>query len=290
MTQITPHCIIEREIQVIQTFTEHLGNGITLDMVLIPPGEFLMGSPENELGRQESESPQHLVSISQPFFMSQYLVTQAQWQHITKMPKVKRKLEQNPSRFKGLSLPVETLSWFDAEEFCLRLSRLSTLKKKCSYRLPSEAEWEYACRAGTTNPFHFGETIDAELANYQAEDDKAGGTVYLGKYGRGQFGEYRRKTTSVGIFPANPFGLFDMHGNVWVWCEDHWHDNYEGAPTDGSAWLNRNKGDAERILRGGSWLDYPRYCRSAFRGRNSAAGRSDNIGFRVVYSPARILP
>jgi formylglycine-generating enzyme required for sulfatase activity len=281
MTQTTPFTI-ERETQVVQTFTEHLGKDIALDMVLIPPGKFFMGSPENELEGEESESPQHLVSISQPFFMSQHLVTQAQWQHIATMPKEKRKLEQNPSRFKGSRLPVENISWFDTEEFCLRLSTLT----KRSYRLPSEAEWEYACRAGTTTPFNFGETIDAELANYQAEDEKVGGTVYLGKYGRGQFGEYRRKTTSVGIFPANPFGLFDMHGNVWVWCKDHWHNNYEGAPTDGSAWVNRNaERNASRILRGGSWLDYPRYCRSAFRGRNSAHGRSDNIGFRVVYSP-----
>jgi formylglycine-generating enzyme required for sulfatase activity len=287
MSQTTKLFAIERETQIVQTFTEYLEKDIALDMVLIPPGKFLMGSPENESGRLERESPQHLVSISQPFFMSQHLVTQAQWQHIAKRPKVKRKLEQNPSRFQGSRLPVETISWFDAKEFCLRLSTLTNRQ----YRLPSEAEWEHACRAGTTTPFHFGETIDAELANYQAEEEKIGGTVYPGKYGRGQFGEYRRKTTSVGIFPANSFGLYDMHGNVWVWCEDHWHDNDEGAPTDGSAWLDRNaEEDAERILRGGSWLDYPRYCRSAFRGRNSAVGRSDNIGVRVVYSPARISP
>jgi formylglycine-generating enzyme required for sulfatase activity len=276
--------IIERESQVVQTFTEDLGNSITLDMVLIPPGEFLMGSPDDELERQTSEGPQHLVTIQQPFFMGQYQVTQTQWEQVVKMKQVKRKLDSNPSRFKGGNLPVEQVSWLDTEEFCLRLSAHT----KRNYRLPSEAEWEYACRAGTTTPFHFGETIDAEVANYQAQDEKIGNTTYPGKYGRGKFGEYRKKTTPIGTFPANNFGLYDMHGNVWEWCFDHWHDSYKGAPTDGSAWINpKAKENDLRVLRGGSWINNPGRCRSAFRDGNSAVVRDYRYGFRIVYSRAR---
>ncbi|MEB3295575.1 MAG: formylglycine-generating enzyme family protein [Synechococcales bacterium] len=273
---------IERESQVVQTFTEDLGNGILLDIVLIPPGQFLMGSPHNELERQPSEGPQHLVTIQQPFFMGQYQVTQAQWEQVAKMKQVKRKLKAKPSHFNGNNLPVEQISWLDAEEFCLRLSAHT----KRNYRLPSEAEWEYACRAGTTTPFHFGETIDAKLANYQAQDQKS--LRWSGKYGRGVLGEYRAKTTPVGTFPANNFGLYDMHGNVWEWCLDHWHDNYQGAPTDGSAWIDPAAGEnAHRILRGGSWFSAPWWCRSAFRVRDSADYRNNFFGFRVVYSRAR---
>ncbi|MHC5719615.1 MAG: formylglycine-generating enzyme family protein, partial [Nostoc sp.] len=161
--------------------------------------------------------------------------------------------------FKGEQRPVEQVSWYDAVEFCDRLS--DHTKRQRQYRLPSEAEWEYACRAGTTTPFHFGETITSELANYDATST----------YGRGVEGTYRKETTPVGSFnAANAFGLYDMHGNVWEWCLDDWHNNYERAPTDGSPWFD-NKNDnlyqkqGNAVLRGGSWLYYPRDCRSASR-------------------------
>jgi formylglycine-generating enzyme required for sulfatase activity len=288
MNQVAANFTIDRTTQVVHTFTEDLGEGILLDMVLIPPGEFQMGSPTDELEHRAAEEPQHLVKIDNPFFMGQYPITQAQWRLVAQLPKIEQELDPDPSHFKGDDLPVESVSWLDAQEFCARLSVVT----KRDYRLPSEAEWEYVCRAGTTTPFHFGETIDAELANYQAEDEKIGDTIYPGKYGRGKFGEYRRQTTPVGSFGvANDFGLFDLHGNVWEWCEDHYHENYEGAPTNGISWLDLDASeDAFRVLRGGSWGYDPRNCRSACRNGSYAGHRIGNLGFRVVYSPARILP
>ena len=145
--------------------------------------------------------------------------------------------------------------------------------------MPTEAEWEYVCRAGTTTPFYFGETITTDLVNY-------GG----GKYGRGPEGESRGKTTDVGSLPnANPFGLYDMHGNVWEWCQDVWHDSYEGAPTDGSGWIEGGDQD-KRTCRGGSWVYDPRACRSAYRNRYAPSARHFNIGFRVVCVAASGLP
>ena len=269
--------IIKRHRRQIQYFTEDLGNGITLDMVAIPGGTFLMGSPETEEGHREEESPQHQVTVKS-FFMGKYPVTQAQWQAVAARPQVKTELEPDPSYFKGDDRPVERVSWDDAMEFCERLSEYT----KRSYRLPSEAQWEYACRAGTTSPFHFGETITTEFANYDGTDDQQG--RWKGSYGNGPSGIYRGETTPVGNFGvANQFGLYDMHGNVWEWCADHWHDNYEGAPTDGSAWLDNNLNDNRR-LRGGSWDNNPDNCRSASRhfDRPSLRYDVDDIGFRVV--------
>ena len=166
------------------------------------------------------------------------------------------------------------MSWHDAVEFCARLSK-HTGKQ---YRLPSEAEWEYACRAGTTTPFYFGETITGKLANYRATQT----------YAEELKGEYRQQTTPVGQFPPNAFGLYDMHGNVWESCLDNWHDNYDGAPTDGSAWVDND--NLYQIMRGGSWLNYPANCRSAYR--NDASARVtylDPVGFRVVCAAGRIL-
>jgi formylglycine-generating enzyme required for sulfatase activity len=165
------------------------------------------------------------------------------------------------------------VSWDDAIEFCARLSKATGRE----YRLPSEAEWEYACRAGTTTPFHFGETITTDLANYNGN--------YT--YGSGSKGQYRKQTTDVGSFPANAFGLHDMHGNVWEWCQDNWHENYNGAPTDGSAWVDENANQNIMILRGGSWFNYPWFCRSAFRLDYGADGRNSIFGFRVVCAAAR---
>ncbi|MEH2241656.1 SUMF1/EgtB/PvdO family nonheme iron enzyme [Nostoc sp.] len=278
--------IIERETKLAQYFTETLQSpspsgilGITLDMVAIPGGTFMMGSPEGK--GYDFEKPQHEVKV-QPFFMGKYPVTQAQWQAVTSLPQVNCKLRPDPSYFKGENRPVERVSWFEAVEFCDRLSH-HTGK---SYRLPSEAEWEYACRAGTT-PFHFGETITSELANFNAN--------YT--YDAGVIGTYREQTTEVGSFEvANTFGLYDMHGNVWEWCLDDWHNNYEGASTDGSAWFDNNNNLYQKqenaVLRGGSWVNFPEYCRSASRYNNGWAERGSHrydFGFRVVCGVGRIL-
>jgi formylglycine-generating enzyme required for sulfatase activity len=255
--------IVQQQTQSAQFFTEDLGNGVTLDMVAIPGGSFQMGSPDSEAERRDSESPQHFVKIA-PFHMGKFAVTQAQYQAI---------MGNNPSHFKGENRPVEQVSWKDAIAFCQRLSK----KTGNLYRLPSEAEWEYACRAGTTTPFHFGEAIATDLANYDGKHT----------YGQGIKGTYRAETISVGSFPANAFGLYDMHGNVWEWCADHWHENYKGAPTDGSAWLGMNE-NANRVRRGGSWILIPGNCRSASRFFHDAWFRNNNyFGFRVVCSAPR---
>ncbi|MEH2039404.1 formylglycine-generating enzyme family protein [Nostoc sp.] len=275
------HLTINHHRQEAQYFSEELGSGVQLKMVFIPEGSFLMGSPEDELERLSAESPQHQVTLK-AFFMGKYPVTQAQWQAVASLPQVNRELSPNLSNFKGANQPIERVSWYDAVEFCSRLSQ-HTGK---SYCLPSEAEWEYACRAGTTTPFHFGETITSRLANYNA-----GYT-----YGAGVKGTYRGETTLVGSFKAaNAFGLYDMHGNVWEWCLDDWHSNYEGAPNNGSAWFkNRNNNIYQRkgraVLRGGSWNTYPKDCRSAYRYDYSSRGfRRNVIGFRVVCAAERIL-
>ncbi|MBD2662878.1 formylglycine-generating enzyme family protein [Richelia sinica FACHB-800] len=245
-------------------------------MVAIPGGEFVMGSPSKELERRSSESPQHTVTV-QPFFMGKYPVTQAQWQFVAQLPQVNRDLNPDPSNFKGENRPVEQVSWDDAVEFCHRLSQYTGRP----YRLPSEAEWEYACRAGTKTPFHFGETITTDLANYRGTDDEK--NQWSGSYGQGPKGIYRQETTEVGILKvANNFGLYDMHGNVWEWCQDHWHENYKSAPTDGSVWLDDNN----RILRGGSWYTNPRNCRSAYRSNKDLGSTAYCFGFRVACSPA----
>ncbi|MGH1392922.1 MAG: SUMF1/EgtB/PvdO family nonheme iron enzyme [Trichormus sp.] len=238
-------------------YRETLVNDVVLDMVAIPGGKFLMGSPEDEIGRSTSESPQHNVTV-QSFFMSKFPVTQVQWKAVASFAKVNIDLYPDPSRFKGANRPVEQVSWDDAVEFCARLSQ----KTGKIYRLPSEAEWEYACRAGTTSPYYFGDTITGDLANYNRN---------------------HQQTTDVGNFPANPFGLFDMCGNVWEWCQDEWHDNYLKAPNNGGAWLEMNNNMSKmRLLRGGSWYVNPDYCRSAYRLKKSFVNTFDVIGFRIV--------
>jgi formylglycine-generating enzyme required for sulfatase activity len=254
--------IIQRQPRVARYFIEDFGNGVKLEMAAIPGGSFMMGSPENEERRYDNESPQHQVTVPS-FFMGKYPVTQAQYQAI---------MGTNPSYFKGSNRPVECVSWDNAVAFCEKLSQITGK----TYRLPSEAEWEYACRAGTTTPFHFGETITTDLANYNGN--------YT--YGQEPKGVYRRETTEVGSFGvANNFGLYDMHGNVWEWCQDNWHSNYEGAPIDGSAWLGIEKNTNTRLLRGGSWVNDPDYCRSAFRYTFNLAYDYE-LGFRVVCSGA----
>jgi len=263
--------IIERETKQAQYFSEGLSEGITLEMVIIPGNTFMMGSPEGE--GFDSEKPQHEVTVS-PFFMSKYPVTQAQWRAVAALPQVNRDLKPELSHFKGDNRPVEQVSWYDAVEFCDRLSQ-HTGK---SYRLPSEAEWEYACRAGTDTPFNFGETITGELANYDAS------TTFADE----PKGKFRYQTTPVGEFPSNAFGLYDMHGNVWEWCLDDWHDNYEGAPTDGNPWFDDNNLYQKKrtaILRGGCWVNYPKDCCCASRYSYVRVERDQlygYVGFRVV--------
>ncbi|MBW4469959.1 MAG: formylglycine-generating enzyme family protein [Stenomitos rutilans HA7619-LM2] len=270
--------IYEKRLQTAPGRTEALGDGTTMDLVTIPGGTLMMGAPPTENGWHPNQSPQHLVTIA-PFWMGKYPVTQAQWSAVANLPKVNQPLSPKISCFTGATRPVEQVSWQDAIEFCDRLS-LSTGR---SYRLPSEAEWEYACRATTTTPFWFGETITTELANYSGIDWEYEGRVCSkGSYGKGPTGSDRRETTEVGSFAiANAFGLYDMHGLVREWCIDRWHDNYNGAPSDGSAWVENGMTD-QRVLRGGSWNSGPKTCRSAFRGKLNPDTHLYDIGFRVV--------
>ncbi|MBW4585231.1 formylglycine-generating enzyme family protein [Aetokthonos hydrillicola Thurmond2011] len=267
--------VINRSQQTAQYFVEDLGNKVELNMLLIKGGSFMMGAPEDEEGSLDSERPQHEVTIP-TFFMGQYPITQAQWKAVALLPQVNRELKPDPSHFKGDNRPVERVSWFDAVEFCDRI----TLHTGRKYRLPSEAQWEYACRAGTTTPFHFGQTITTDLANYRGTDWEE--FKSSGSYGRGTKGIYREETTDVGNFGvANAFGLYDMHGNVWEWCADHWHNSYEGASNDETIWLSSDE-DGERLLRGGSWFDNPDNCRCASRNYYPGDGDGNNVGFRVV--------
>ncbi|MCA2630254.1 MULTISPECIES: formylglycine-generating enzyme family protein [unclassified Microcystis] len=262
-------------------YQEPLGEGIEpLTMVAIPGGTFLMGSPPNEKDSFKDERPEHEVTVSN-FFMGKYPITQAQWKAIASRTdlKVEKDLDLNPAYFKDRPdsdrRPVEQVNWDHAIEFCARLSKLTGRE----YRLPSEAEWEYACRAGTTTPFYFGETITGELANYNASRI----------YAEEPKGEYRQQTTPVGQFHPNAFGLYDMHGNVREWCADTWHDNYDGAPTDGSPWIE-NGNDNRSPLRGGSWGFNPTFCRSAIRNYFDRRDYRDNdYGFRVVCVFGRTL-
>ena len=262
-------------------FTDSLGNGITIEMISMTGGSFVMGSPNTEARRIDTEGPQHNVTVA-PFFMGKYEVTQEQWEAV---------MGNNPSYFKGAKRPVANVSWNDAVAFCQKL----TQKTGKSYRLPSEAEWEYACRAGTKTPFYFGETITPDLVNYN------GNRIY-GAAPKNGF--YRQETIDVGSFPSNAFGLYDMHGNVWEWCADPWHDDYQNAPQDGSVWdennndnryqdydvlVNIKNDNRNRLLRGGSWRNYPRNCRSAFRNRGQSALRYYDLGFRVALVAARLL-
>ncbi len=269
--------ITKRETLQGKLFTQKIDD-VGLPMVQIPAGNFLMGSPDAEVGRRKAEGPQHEVSVP-AFFMSQTPITQAQWKAVAKLPKVNIDLNQDPSAFKGDLRPVNQVSWWEAQEFCDRLSQGA----KLTYRLPSEAEWEYACRAGTTTPFHVGETLTTDVANYRGTDWDFNSKTYPGNYGNGPKGKFREQTTDVQTFPANPWGLYDVHGNVWEWCADHWHDSYDKAPIDGTAWLTDKK-DANRLLRGGSWFLNPVNCRAADRYSDTPGLRYSYVSFRVCVS------
>ena len=250
------------------------------ELVLLPTGRFQMGSPEHErniameAGSQKGwlarELPQHWVAIERPIAMGRYPVLVDEWREFVRATgwRPGGDIDWNAPGFAQTGRhPVVGVNWFDALRYVQWLSEATGR----SYRLPSEAEWEYACRAGTRTAFSCGDTISPEQANYD------GNFTYNG----GARGAYRRGTTPAGMFASNPWGLYDMHGNVWEWVQDVVHDNYEGAPVDGSAWESGGDG-ARRILRGGSWLYNPRYLRSALRNGFSAAMSNDIVGFRVV--------
>jgi eukaryotic-like serine/threonine-protein kinase len=249
-------------------YTEKLENDITIDLIYIPTGSFIMGSPE-EVSDDKAferfkpmEIPQHLVNISS-FYMAKYPTTQEQYYAI---------MGENPSDFSGNNLPVEQVTWHKAKEYCRKLSQ----KTGKNYALPSESQWEYACRAGTNTLFSFGDRITTDIANYNGKFT----------YKNHQLGLNRNQTTEVDKFPPNGFGIYDLHGNVCEWCEDTYHPNYEGAPTDGKPWIEEDLPDSiypdyeHHNLRGGSWFVGLCGCRSA--SRFSGSSIPNTVGFRVV--------
>jgi formylglycine-generating enzyme required for sulfatase activity len=235
-----------------------LGKGVKVALVLIPAGQFTMGSPPTEAQRNDDET-QRQVTISRPFWMGKHEVTQEQWEALGL---------KNASNLKGANNPVECVSWHDVQDFLQKLNARAGGRR---FALPTEAQWEYACRAGTATPFHFGETISTDQANYDGN--------YT--YGNGQKGEYRRETTVVGIFPPNAWGLRDMHGNVWEWCQDWFGAYKEGAQTDPTGSEKRDY----RVVRGGSWYSDPRLLRSASRSGILPVDRYHSVGFRLVLAP-----
>lgn len=283
------HWRVERRPVLVEGYQEELAEGVALTMVKIPAGSFHMGSPEDETGHSDEEGPQHEVALG-TFFLGQTPITQAQWRVVAAWkplegdPAWERELKVNPLetegdlRFHGDDRPVVHVSWQDAMEFCRRLQ----YRTGKSYTLPSEAQWEYACRAKSSTAFCFGEELTPELSNYTHQSNDPDGLKYTS---RGQ-------TSDVGIFPVNDWCLYDMHGNVWEWCLDHWHESYsiidddedevEEAPTNGEAWsLLSTDDDEPRVLRGGSWSCIPEYCRSAARNSFPAQDASEFVGFRI---------
>ena len=234
-----------------------------MEFVYVPGDCFQMGCDESDVECSSDEKPRHNVCL-QGFWIGKYEVTNAQWQTIMK---------HIPSNFQGANRPVEQVSWNDAQEFLQKLNATvgALHVTPLQFRLPTEAEWEYACRAGTTTPFSFGETISTDQANYNGK--------FI--YGNGNVGVFRGQTTDVGSFPPNGFGLYDMHGNVWEWMADTYHENHYGARKDGRAW-GRLDDKRAKTLRGGSWLNVPYYARSTFRYRYEADSWSDYVGLRVV--------
>jgi formylglycine-generating enzyme required for sulfatase activity len=266
-------------------FVERLQEGVpALELVSIPGGSFMMGGSEEDPDSfrqrptsqirkhelEEREYPSHRVSLK-PFYISRYPITQSQWKAVEKYPKIDREIHPNPSQFEGENHPVNCIDWDDAQEFCKRLSA----RTGKYYSLPSEAQWEYACRAGSETAFHYGKNTSLHLFNC-----RSGCTTINGKdcllLGR---------TSEVGIFPANNFGLHDMHGNVWEWCEDDWHSDYEDAPNDGTAWVEESRDD-RRVIRGGCWDQEAERCRSAYRAYIDlfkGYRYCSSIGFRVCF-------
>jgi len=266
-SQFTRELSFEGSTNIKQIFIK-LSEQNLLGMVYIPEGSFQMGSPTQDLEASPEETPVHSVTVKS-FYLSQYPITQAQWRVVASFPAVKKHLEPNPSYFHGDNLPVEQISWDDALEFCDRLSQQTGRR----YRLPSEAEWEYACRAGSQTKYWFGQNINSDLANYDANSGYSTTKTRL----------FLRKTTPVDHFKIkNPFGLGDLHGNVWEWCSDHWHANYLDAPSDGTPWLSETNNEQFRVIRGGSWYDLPRFCRCASRYCLPPGRKLNNVGFRIA--------
>jgi formylglycine-generating enzyme required for sulfatase activity len=238
-----------------------LGGGIKLELVLVPDGQFTMGGRSDD--RDSRFLPPHPVRIPKPFWIGKYEVTQEVWQKV---------MGENPSKFKNARNPVEMVSWDDCQKFLKKLNDLLPAEKGAKgggkFRLPSEAEWEWACRAGSAAAYCFGD--DEELLKDHAWF----------------YGNSETSSHPVGQKKPNAWGLFDMHGNVWEWCEDDWHDSYRGAPAEGIAWVDKPRG-AGRVVRDGSWYCSARECRSAYRNVNGPLGGSDRDGFRLVLSSPR---
>jgi uncharacterized protein (TIGR02996 family) len=251
-----------------------LTNTIGLELVLIPPGTFLMGSPNKEAGRSTDEGPVHEVAITRPFYLGVYEVTQEQYQRVT---------GNNPSHFKSVAgenmklFPVENVSWEEAVAFCEKLSALPEEKQSGRvYRLPREAEWEYCCRGGAPSyqVFHFGNTLSSRQANFAGNYP----------YGRAGKGRYLERPCKVGSYAPNGFGLYDMHGNVWEWCHDWYQgDSYAQSPREDPP---GPPGSSRRVIRGGSWHFDGSSCRSARRLWREPGIRSDHLGFRVALVPS----
>jgi formylglycine-generating enzyme required for sulfatase activity len=233
-----------------------LGNEVNMVVVFIPAGEFEMGSPMEELKR-DSDEAQHHIKLTKAFYMGKFEVTQIQYRVL---------MNENPSKFGGDKLPVDNVNWYEAARFLKKLSDKTGMK----FRLPTEAEWEYACRAGTTTAFNTGTTIDSDFANYDADEPYADGII----------GKDLKRTTVVGSYPPNAFGLCDMHGNVWEWCSDIYDNEYykitpsidPKGPQEGKA----------KVIRGGAWNEWAYKCRSADRNSRWPKTNESIIGFRVV--------
>jgi formylglycine-generating enzyme required for sulfatase activity len=256
-----------------RTATVHLGGGVTMEFVLILPGKFLMGSPTDERDHTAAET-QHVVFITKPFYLAKYPTTQEQYEALT---------GNNPCAFsakgggkdqvKGLDtkrFPADSITWTGAKAYCDLLTKKDGRRK---FRLPTEAEWEYACRAGTTTPYHFGSALNGKQANCD-------GTV---PYGTDTKGPSLRRPTTVGSYPANAWGLHDMHGNVYQWCED-WYGPYDGLPEKDPV-RDGQQQQGSRVLRSGAWDLYATFCRAAFRDHLNPDAHNASVGFRVAFRP-----
>jgi formylglycine-generating enzyme required for sulfatase activity len=263
-------------------YIEQLAGGVSLEMVEIPGGSYLMGTSNSEalMFIQEYEryfnkdrKPERWVNYTMPqhretvgdFYMGKYEVTQGQWKAV--MGSLPQNMRDLGGEYKGDDIPVVSVSWDDAREFIERLNKLTG----GDYRLPSEAEWEYAARAGSQEAFSFGPAITPEVVNYDGRSPY--GQIAQGK---------RVGLARVGGYPANAYGLFDMHGSVWEWCEDAWRYNYEGAPTDGRAWTDISDRDTARVYRGGGFSNIAVFARSASREGSHPGQRFNDHGFRLA--------
>jgi formylglycine-generating enzyme required for sulfatase activity len=287
--------IAEKSPRQAEYFEEDLGGGVKLTMVKIPGDTFQMGTADAMVAQLtaeqrrycnddncrtavaaaiKAETPQRAVTVP-AFFIGKFEVTQAEWRAVAGMKKIKKDLPLDPSKFKDVQRPVDSVSWEDAVEFCARLSQ----KTGRRYRLPTEAEWEYACRSETTTDFAFGDTIFSDFINYDGNYPYGGGA-------RGVFSASTRPVAWARVF-LNGFGLSGMHGNVMEWCQDKWHGSYDGAPADASARTsNERPANADRVVRGGSWSDHASRCRSAFRTKLHPLSQPPTVGLRVVMDGA----